>query len=254
MFIGLRNFADDLGRMALSAKTIKAQIFPSDDVSSENILGMIDELSKNGLVLIYSVDDRNYIQIVGWQHQRIDKPQPGKCPGPINGYSKNIPGMVATEGKVEERKVEESNSEAIASDAFASDDPSVAEREFFKRGREVLGKSAGGLLAKLKASRGHNVALARAALETASQKENPAEYVAAVIRGPPAVKATTVHQQRQQESREVLNAMREFNAGAGGRADSGVLRLDTGDESASFRGGAGRNLIELSPSRDRSRG
>src|SRR6185312_13417985 len=115
MFIGMWNFADDLGRLSLSAKTIKAQIFPSDDISSDTILGMISELSRNGLILRYEVEGREYLQIVGWQHQRIDKPQPGKCPGPVNGYSKNDQGMVATEGKGKESK-----GDAVADGARAS--------------------------------------------------------------------------------------------------------------------------------------
>lgn len=97
LFIGMWNFADDLGRLALTPKTIKAQIFPSDDISLNSIRGMVGELSKNGLLLIYEVDGKEYLQIVGWQHQRIDKPQPGKCPAPVKGYSKNDPGMVATD-------------------------------------------------------------------------------------------------------------------------------------------------------------
>jgi hypothetical protein len=120
MFIGMWNFADDLGRLPFSVKTLKAQIFPSDDINSENILGMIRELAANGLVLTYEVDGRQYIQITGWQHQRIDKPQPGKCPAPVNGYSENVLGMVATEGKGKEGKVEEEKKET-REDALVSD-------------------------------------------------------------------------------------------------------------------------------------
>src|SRR4051794_38998088 len=67
----------------------------------------------------------------------------------------------------------DTNSVAIATDAPASIDPSLGERELFARGKEILGKSAGGLTANLLKAKSHNVALARAALETASQKENP---------------------------------------------------------------------------------
>jgi uncharacterized protein YdaU (DUF1376 family) len=61
-------------------------------------------------------------------------------------------------------------------------DPSVAERELFQRGRQILGKSAGGVINDLLRCRGGNVALARAALEEASQKETPMEWVQGVIR------------------------------------------------------------------------
>ena len=37
LFIGMWNFADDCGRFPLAPKTIKAQIFPGDDISSETI-------------------------------------------------------------------------------------------------------------------------------------------------------------------------------------------------------------------------
>ena len=81
LFIGIWNFADDAGRCPDSAKTFKAQIFPGDDdVNSEMVRGMLDELSGNGLLLKYEVDGRAYVQVIGWNHQRIDKPQPPKCP------------------------------------------------------------------------------------------------------------------------------------------------------------------------------
>jgi len=64
--------------------------------------------------------------------------------------------------------------------APAAPDPEV---ELFNRGREVLGKQAGGLISKLLAAKQKNVALARAAIEQASTKSDPREYIGAVIRG-----------------------------------------------------------------------
>jgi hypothetical protein len=74
MFIGLWTFADDAGRMPFSVKRIKKQIFPADDISSSSIQGMIDELSSNALIEIYDVEDKQYLEITGWHHQRIDRP------------------------------------------------------------------------------------------------------------------------------------------------------------------------------------
>lgn len=83
LFIGLWNFADDAGRMADSAKTIKAQIFPGDDdVCSTMVRGMLDELSSIGLLQKFEVDGRAYLQITGWDHQKIDRPRPSKIPSP----------------------------------------------------------------------------------------------------------------------------------------------------------------------------
>ncbi len=47
----------------------------------------------------------------------------------------------------------------------------------------MLGRSAGGFIKMLLAAKGGNVALARSALETASTKQDPKEYLGAVIRG-----------------------------------------------------------------------
>jgi hypothetical protein len=55
---------------------------------------------------------------------------------------------------------------------------------YFRRGKQVLGENAGGLLASLRKHRG-NIALARATIETASTKENPREYLARILRGEP---------------------------------------------------------------------
>ncbi len=64
----------------------------------------------------------------------------------------------------------------------ASVPPSSQEKELFQRGRAVLGKQAGGLIKKLLAAKGGDVALARAAIEVASTKGNPAEYIGGILR------------------------------------------------------------------------
>lgn len=75
LFIGLWTFCDDGGRMPFSPKRLKAQIFPvDDDVSSESVRRMIVELSSNGLVEIYTIENKEFLQITGWHHQKIDRP------------------------------------------------------------------------------------------------------------------------------------------------------------------------------------
>lgn len=106
LFIGLWNFCDDSGRHVLSPKTIKAQVFPGDDISLENVRGMLDELSRNGLIELYSVEGKEYFQVTGWHHQRIDKPQSPKHPGPVPDNSKNGRGTfgVGKDRKGKDRK------------------------------------------------------------------------------------------------------------------------------------------------------
>jgi hypothetical protein len=123
MFVGMWNFADDAGRLPMSPKSIKAQIFPSDDISLDAVRGMIQELSANGLILIYSVDDKDYLQITGWSHQRIDKPQPAKYPAPFFDDSGNAmrtlpPDTIGKDTKGEERKDSVSDARASRDDDF----------------------------------------------------------------------------------------------------------------------------------------
>lgn len=69
-----------------------------------------------------------------------------------------------------------------------SDEPSREARsnpevELFERGKAVLGKSAGGLVRQLLRAKDDNVALARAAVEQASTKQSPREYIGRIIQG-----------------------------------------------------------------------
>jgi hypothetical protein len=67
------------------------------------------------------------------------------------------------------------------------------ERELFRRGRQVCGKAAGGLIASLLKAKQNDVALARAVVEAAATKHDPREYVAAATRErPPNAKRTNV--------------------------------------------------------------
>lgn len=61
--------------------------------------------------------------------------------------------------------------------------PETDEVQFFRRGKQLLGPSAGGFLRNLVSSKDGSIPLARAALEQASTKENPREYLGAIIRG-----------------------------------------------------------------------
>ena len=77
------------------------------------------------------------------------------------------------------------HSEAKASGASPPDPKS----DFFKRGREILGKNAGGLISKVLKSQGSEddvraIAKARALLETASTKADAAEWLGRVLSGP----------------------------------------------------------------------
>ena len=71
---------------------------------------------------------------------------------------------------------------SLPSENGAPDAPTTAEAELFRRGKHVLGAKAGGLLAMLLKAKGGSVAKARAALELASEKDDPREFIGAIIR------------------------------------------------------------------------
>lgn len=74
LFIGLWNFCDDGGNHPASAKTLKAEIFPSDDITSSSVQLLIDELSSNYLITPYDSNGKGFWHVNGWKHQKIDKP------------------------------------------------------------------------------------------------------------------------------------------------------------------------------------
>jgi len=115
LFIGLWNFCDDGGNHVASLKTIKAEIFPGDDIDSTNVRRMLDELSSNGLIEFYSCENKDFIHVTGWHHQKIDQPT-YKHPRPDGTTPENIrrtigerspPEGKGEEGKGKERKEQE---------------------------------------------------------------------------------------------------------------------------------------------------
>lgn len=73
-FIGLWNFCDDAGIHPASPKTLKAEVFPSDDITSTHVAEMVRELVTQGLLEEYEVDGRQFWAVTGWHHQKIDQP------------------------------------------------------------------------------------------------------------------------------------------------------------------------------------
>lgn len=107
LFVGLWNFCDDRGRHPASAKQCKAEVFPADDISTDDVRRMIEELAANGLIRLYSVDGVEYLLVTGWHHQRIDKPQQARYPDPDGDPSPNVRRMVPPDRKGKEGKGKE---------------------------------------------------------------------------------------------------------------------------------------------------
>lgn len=105
LFIGMLNFADDNGNIVASAKKLKMQVFPADNIECQPL---INELIAHGRVIEYSVSGSKYLNIKGFKkHQVINRPSKSNIPDiNFNDDSVSAAGEVADgrEGKGREVK------------------------------------------------------------------------------------------------------------------------------------------------------
>ena len=73
LFIGIWNFCDDGGNHPLAPRTIKALVFPGDDITAEEVSELLGELEGANLILSYWAEGKNYLHVCGWKHQKIEK-------------------------------------------------------------------------------------------------------------------------------------------------------------------------------------
>jgi hypothetical protein len=73
-FIGMWNFCDDGGNHPASAKTLKAEVFPADDLTISDVQRLVDELLDVGLLAEYEAVGKRFWHVTGWHHQKIDRP------------------------------------------------------------------------------------------------------------------------------------------------------------------------------------
>jgi hypothetical protein len=183
-FAGLWTAADREGRFKWSARNLKLDCLPYDDVDFSRVL---DALSTRGFIVKYTAGGAEFGFIPSWKsHQVINNreaaselPEPNESntltrEARVNDASSTPLKSAQGEGKGREGK-------GIDADATASrPDPEV---DYFRRVKEICGASGGGLGKKLLDAKNGSVPLARAAVEQASTKHDPREYLGAIIRG-----------------------------------------------------------------------
>ena len=77
LFIGMTNFSDDTGIHINSAKMLKCEIFPADDIKVSYIEKSLLKMADLGLIDFN--EDRSLIRIRNWSvHQKINRPYPSK--------------------------------------------------------------------------------------------------------------------------------------------------------------------------------
>lgn len=113
------------------------------------------------------------------------RPKDGPCDGPKD---ETVTVTVTETGRSQDGplsdslKKENKIPETIEVSGPAGPTQSELEKALYARGRQVLGKASGGLITSLLKVKQHDVALARAVIETSSTKHDPREYVGAAIR------------------------------------------------------------------------
>lgn len=71
LFVGLWCMVDDEGRMEFSLPRIKMTLFPADNI---DVAEFCADLRKFALIEVYSVEGREYLQVIGFRkHQRVDE-------------------------------------------------------------------------------------------------------------------------------------------------------------------------------------
>lgn len=81
-FVGMWCFCDDNGIHPASAKRLKMEVFPGDDISESGVQSFIDELINNDLLIEFVHEKQAFWCVTGFKrHQKIDRPNP-KYPTP----------------------------------------------------------------------------------------------------------------------------------------------------------------------------
>lgn len=82
LFIGLWNFCDDKGVHPVAYKTLKAEVFPADDLLSTDVERLVGELIAQGLLSEFEAEGRRWWFVTGWHHQVINRPSKSRYPEP----------------------------------------------------------------------------------------------------------------------------------------------------------------------------
>ena len=82
LFIGMWNFCDDAGVHPAAHKTLKAEVFPGDDITGVDVKRMVDEIIAQGLLGEFEHEGRRWWYVTGWKHQLINRPTPSRYPKP----------------------------------------------------------------------------------------------------------------------------------------------------------------------------
>lgn len=98
--IGMLNHADDQGRLKANPNHLRGDIFPDDeDITGKDIQKWLEIMVKNGTIILYTEDEKQYAQFVNWwKYQSLQYAQPSQFPRP-DGWQDRIR-RTATKGLI----------------------------------------------------------------------------------------------------------------------------------------------------------
>ena len=83
LLIGMITIADDQGRLKANAAWLRAQIFPYDDLGSDDIGNSLCLIADNETIKLYEVEGKRYAQLLNWwEYQSLQYAQPSRYPRP----------------------------------------------------------------------------------------------------------------------------------------------------------------------------
>jgi hypothetical protein len=104
LFIGIWNFSDDGGIHKNSDNMLKAEVFPGDDITVEEVGRLKDELIQQELIVPFNSEGIELFYVKNWKiYQSIQKPIPSKYTLPEDYCS---PTVVLQPNRIERNKKE----------------------------------------------------------------------------------------------------------------------------------------------------
>jgi hypothetical protein len=98
LLLGIWNISDDNGIHPFISLAIKMQVFPADNISEAVVTKLIDELISNGCLSKYIIENKQYLQTIGWHDvthpffQKINKDKATYIyPLPLNSTTGELP-------------------------------------------------------------------------------------------------------------------------------------------------------------------
>lgn len=81
-FLRLIVTADDYGRMDARPSILRGKMFPLDNTTNKAIIDALARLSTVGMVLLYEVGGRPYLQLTAWTKHQTPRAKESKYPAP----------------------------------------------------------------------------------------------------------------------------------------------------------------------------